>query len=372
MRNKPFLNFFIFYFFYAWASTFARAILPTHFLNEGLKLEQMILGYAIFFLGEITLFFFIKKFYSNIFWAIAILLFILYLALLMNIVDVFQFYVANLIGGFIVFLFWIPTNIAYFEKLPKEKTGHGAAWMFSLFPIVSIVASFVAGLTGKYNMIFFWGVSIFFFLIPLFLVKYQHNFNFSYSIKDAIKEVKATRVFIFLSGVWDSILFGLIPIYTLFFIKTPFEYGSYIAYLGVMGALANIIFGRLTDRIRKRALFLYPVCFVLAMLTFIFPLGTNNLIFWIMITGVIQFFTPFFWNLTTTLVVDSNSDLRLAMTGRELILAAGRVTGLLLTFLSFTFEKTPFYLFFVLGFAMLLIPLNLLLNTRIRKTYKYL
>jgi hypothetical protein len=59
--------------------------------------------------------------------------------------------------------------------------------------------------------------------------------------------------------------------------------------------------------------------------------------------------------------------MRLLMPGRELMLSGGRVLGLLLVFISFTFEKSPFYIFIALGMAMLMYSILLFWKTKVLK-----
>ena len=128
----------------------------------------------------------------------------------------------------------------------------------------------------------------------------------------------------------------------------------------------------MTDKLQKRAIFLYPITMGLAIVTLLFPLATQDLKLWTILVTAVTFLIPLFWNLSFAIVIDSHPNLDLAIPGREIALALGRMLGLFLAFLSFSFEKTPKYIFVVLGLVMLLYPLNLFWNTKIKKTYQYL
>ncbi|MDD5489174.1 MAG: hypothetical protein PHP25_00640 [Candidatus Moranbacteria bacterium] len=187
-----------------------------------------------------------------------------------------------------------------------------------------------------------------------------------------MREIKSTRWFIFDQGIWEATIFGIIPIFSLFFIKEPLEYGGYLAYLALMAVLANLLLGRFTDKIQKRAIFLYPLTISIAILTFLFVFAVGNIFIWFVLTGLLQFLLPLFWNISTAMVVDSHPNLRLAMPGREYMLASGRIVGLLIAFISFSLEKIPHNVFFILGFVMFLYPVILFWNTKISKRHSYL
>lgn len=372
MRNNKFINLLVLYSAYTWFTSFSGSILPTHFLEQGLDFKQMMLGKLLFFSSQIILLLFLTSFKSKWAWRLALILNFGYILLSIKILNSTQFYIANALSGFALFFFFVFYNIAHFENTPQEKRGYSSALMFSVGPLISIFAPLASGFLTSINIAYLWIFSGVFFLVAFYFTKRQDNFHLSYSLKLALNEIKSTRWLIFIGGVWEAMTFGIIPIFTLFFIKEPLKYGGYLAYLALIAILANLILGKFTDKIQKRAAFLYPLTISMAVLTLFFNLAVENLFLWIVLTGLLQFLLPLFWNISTTIVVDSHPNLRLAMPGREFMLAAGRIIGLLIALLSFLLEKTPHAVFFVLGFVMFLYPLTLFWNTRISRRYSYL
>lgn len=372
MRNKKFILLFIFFIAYFWFKSFSGAVLPIHYLNEGLSLTVMMGGLVSLFFGQIVVLLIFRKLSSRISWFLALFVSILFLALIVKIYSPWQYYLASAISGTSIFFYFAFYNIAYFENTSKEKIGQNSALMFSVPTVIGILAPLLAGFLAQISINLIWLFSFLFFLPVLFLVFYQRDFTISYNIKAAISEIRATRIFIFLEGIWEAMIFGIIPIYTLYFIKTPLGYGTYLAYLSLAGVAANLILGKITDKLQKRVMFLYPLTIVMAITTFLFAVFANNLAWWLVLTAAIQFLLPLFWNVSTAMVVDSHPNLRLAIPGRELVLALGRFLGLLLAFLSFVLEKSPQYIFLILGATLLLYPLILWWRTRISKKFSYL
>ncbi|MDO8487207.1 MAG: hypothetical protein Q7S45_02865 [Candidatus Curtissbacteria bacterium] len=283
-----------------------------------------------------------------------------------------QFYVALFISGLYLFFFFVFYNIAHFEYTKREKIGESSALMFSFGPIISILAPLLAGFFARVNISLNWLFSVCLFLICILLVKSQKDFYLKFETKASLQYIKPTRSFIFIGGIWEALVLGIIPVYTLFFIKTPLNYGIFLSYLGVIAVVSNLLFGRFTDRIQKRSVFLYPITLAIALVTFLFVLAAKNIYLWIILAGTISFLLPFFWNVSTAMIVDAHENLRMAIPARELTLGSGRAIGLLIVFLSFFVEKSPKYIFIFLGFVMLLYPLNLYWNTKIKKKYQYL
>jgi hypothetical protein len=244
--------------------------------------------------------------------------------------------------------------------------------MFSIGPIVSIAAPLLAGSIAQISYSAVWVLSGLFLLGTLYLAGIQKSYSVRYSLCLAAREVHSTRFYIIIQGIWEAMRFGIIPIYGLFFIKTPLGYGTYIAYLSLSAAAANLLFGKFTDKKQKRMVYLYPLSIILAGVTFLFPLATSNIVYWMILAGILQFFIPIFANLMLTAVVDHHSNLQLAMAGREIFLNVGRVTGMAMVIISFYLEEKPFYIFLILGSILLLLPLNLLWKTKLTKKHSYL
>lgn len=190
-------------------------------------------------------------------------------------------------------------------------------------------------------------------------------------MKAALSEIKATRFFVFLGGFWDAFNYAIIGVYSLYFIKSPAEYGIFLAYLSFIAVIANLTLGGLTDKFQRRSFLLYPTIIGLGILTLLFTKATADFRLWIILASLIQCLLPIYWSLTTTLVVDHHPNLYLAIPGREIVLALGRITGLFFVFLSFSFEKKPFYIFFILAGALFLFALNLVWQTKIKKNYSF-
>ncbi len=372
MRNKNFINLFIFYSSFLWFSSFSQSVLPTHYFQQGLNFQDLILGRLILYISTLIFLLLITSLASKPAWRLALIFSFLNIMLSIKILNIQQFYLLSSFAGISNYFFYVVYNIAHFENSPKERTGISSALMFSIISIVGLLAPALSGYIKSINATALWFLSGFFFVVSFSLIWLQKDFRLEYKVKDSLNELKATRLFIIIEGIWESLPFVVIPIYTLFFIKTPLNYGFFISYLSLVGIIANLLLGRLTDRLQKRSVFLYPITILMIVVTFLFPFATKNLILWLIITGGLIFLLPIFWNVSTAFVVDTHQNLLLAIPGREILLTLGRFVGSLLVLVSFFVEKTPFYLFFILGAIFILYPLSLYWRVNIKKTYRYL
>jgi len=56
----------------------------------------------------------------------------------------------------------------------------------------------------------------------------------------------------FFQGISSKVNYTIIPIFTLFFIKTPVGFGNFFGYLALVAALASLINGYISDKMKSR------------------------------------------------------------------------------------------------------------------------
>lgn len=371
LKKSAYTRLLFFYASYLWFGSFSKSILPTYFLQQNLSLEQIILGITAVIGGQLLVLLTVRSLSSRVSWKLALVSTITYILLIINIISPLQFYIASAISGFALFFFFMFYNIIHFEKGKQVNIGRNSAIMFSVMPLIGMTAPLLAGVLAEVNINLVWIGSGIFFLLALSQVDKQPNFRVQYKVRSVLKEIKAIRSLLFIEGVWEALVIGVIPVYTLHFIKTPLHFGTFLSYLALVGIIANMSLGKLTDKLQKRVVFLYPLSLILAITTGLMFWGANNLVLWLVLVGIVQFLLPLFWNITTAMVVDTYKNLRKAIPGREITLAAGRLLGLLLAYGSFSIQQ-PNYIFWVLAGVMLLYALNLYWKTRITQKYSFM
>jgi hypothetical protein len=350
-----------------------RTVVLPFIYSRGIDFTEMTVALMIAFGAQILLFFVLNKnLSSRLSWYFAMICLLASILLVVDVRSAGQYYLSAVFNGFNLFLFFIFYNIAHFEATPKERTGISSGIMFAIPPSIGIIAPLFAGFIGQINIWFAWIFSFATLGTAFLMIRFQNNFHITYTLKDSLREISKTRAFIFVEGLWEALIFAFIPIYTLFFIKDSLGYGIFLSYLSILSAVATLLIGRISDKFQKRIIFLYPVTIIMGFSTFLFPLALNDLFIWAILAGIIAFLTPIFWNVSTAMVIDSTPNLRTGIPGREFVLALGRLIGIGFVLISFLMENKPFFVFFFLGFVILLYPLILFYRTRISKKYSYL
>lgn len=352
-----------------WFSSFSRAVIPPHILSQGITLQQMAIGAFLTFATQTILFFLHQNFRAKRAWLIGIWASAIFVFGQVRIFHPYQFYAVSIINGIGLYYYWIPYNIAYFQNTRSQHLGRNSGIMFSIYPLINIVAPPLAGFIAAYNIPLVWILSLVFFTISTLTLKPLQDFPVRFTVIAALKEIRHTRVLLVLEGIWEAVLFSLIPIYTLTFLKTPLSYASFNGYLALAGASAGLVLGRMTDKRGKRAFLLAPIVGMMAATTLLFPAANASFLIWMILTGTLSLIIPIFWNVTTAATINLHPKLSLVIPGRELCLAFGRSIGLMLAVISFSRQPQPTTIYPVLAFVLVIYLGYLYWVKSVRKSY---
>ena len=370
-NRRLFANLIIFHLAYLWFRSFSSSMLSPHFLQEGFSIAQIIFGNVAVYAGAVAVALLIRRYPSRISWAWSIITSFIYILLVIDLRSSWQLYLASFIGGLEIALFYIPYNVAHYRLTPTHRTSYSSAILFSLFPIVSLIAPLAAGILANIDYLYIWLLSGLFFVISVTLVKWQPKFEIKPKLLADWEYIKATRWLVLLQSLWETMPFVVVGVFGLYFIQTPLYYGTYLAYLSLASILANLFFGHLSDKKQKRLIFLYPIVIIMGITALLFPLALNSLTLWLVVTGIISFLMPLFWNFSTSLFVDAHPEHERTFTIRELTLNIGRTVGTFLLFLNFYLQEKPTYIFYFLAAVMFTYAAYIFYQTKITRRYRY-
>lgn len=370
MNNHKFRSLLILYAAYAWFGRVSSSIIPAYLLGRGATINQMFLANVLQFIPMLMVLLFVRISSAKLSWRLAIISGLMAVISIVNVQFSYQIYLTYIFGGISLALFFVYYNVGHFLYTPKKKTGVSGGVMYAVSPAISIFAPVVAGYLVTYGINYLWFICLLSFGLAYSLTYRQTDFQISYKVSESLHAIKAIRIPILIEGIWESVLFAFIPLSTLHFISSPAGFGQYLGYLAIVGTIAGLLVGHFSDKLGKRSFLLTPICLILSISTAGLILGLNSLMLWVVITGLIQFMIPIFWNITTALMVDQNLDLKVAFPGREIVLAFGRLLGLAFTYICILNSQTNFLLI-VLALVILALPLYLYYQSRITKQFVY-
>jgi MFS family permease len=268
-----------------------------------------------------------------------------------------QLLLSAIFSGLNIIFFWIPYNALHFKFTNEEKRGTHSGMYFLITPIIGITLQPLAGIFAEkfgFEIMFLIGFCA--YIVPVILLWFLPDFEWHLDVKSEFSKIKFNWCTLF-QGTASRINGSLIPIFSLFFLKTPRAFGAFFGYLALVTALASVLNGYISDRIKNRKTFFY-IFTTLAVLSFL-PLSfVSDVYYWSIFAGIsslcMNLANPF-W-LTFNLDYYKEFGVEKTMAFRELFLNSGYSLTLLVVFLVFRFTASPQISLLVVCLIVCLLP----------------
>jgi len=338
-----FKRIYIFFFTYMIAVYFSGTLLVFWIFKNGYGFLDIIFYFLLtFFIAFIGIFYLPKKELSakkSIFWGIIFNL--SYVLFLIKIFHPIQLLLSAIISGLNIIYFWIPFNTMYFKYSNENRRGFNSGLLFLVTPIIGITLQPLTGIVAeKFGFEIMFSIGILLYFIPLFLLRHLPDFKWSLEMKEDFKNLKFNAT-TFFQGITSRINYTLIGVFTLFFITSPIGIGNFFGYLALVAALASVLNGYISDKLKNRKFFFYFFT-TLAVLSFIPLAFANNPYTWALFAGIsnlcIYLANPF-W-LTFNLDYYKEKGVLKTMILREVFLIFGYIVNLLVVFLVYYFTRS--------------------------------
>lgn len=243
--------------------------------------------------------------------------------------------VASVFFGLAQPLFWIPYNLIFYEHRARGVNARTSAIAFAVQPFLDVAAALLAGL-----LVMLWGFTgLFFAAFVLGLVAWPTTLALhpgkaeKVEVFKRIRRLKKLRTLMFLDGVVQGSVWLGVAVVTIFFIDVAFQYALFFAFLAIIGAVAALILGPISDKRAKRFAFIWPLAFLFSLANFLSAFA-GTLLIWGIARGAGTFlrliYDPF-KNAAYLDTVENVSDLYMA---REVLLNIGRVAGIVVLLLA--------------------------------------
>ncbi len=269
------------------AMLFTQTLLVFWLSKNGFGFSELILYYTCCFLFSLIAILYFPKKNINVKKAIffGILCSALGVLVLVKIFSPVQLYLSAIFGALNILFFWVPFNTMYFKYSSEEKRGLNSGILFLINPIIGITLQPLAGIIAeKFSFETMFLIGMVMYLIPLFLVKIIPNFNLDLNIKNELHNLKFNWT-TFFQGMASRVNYTLVPIYTLFFIKTPMGFGNFFGYLSLITVIAAIFNGHISDKMKNRKYFFY-LFLSLTALSFLLLAFSSSPYYWGIFAGI--------------------------------------------------------------------------------------
>lgn len=360
MNTKSvFLKIYFFLLVFILAVYIGRGFITLWLNQNGFTFPQISLFYLIdFAIPPLILLFVVKKFSTVKSFSIAFISEILLMVSLYRFFHPWQIYLSGLLAGTTVVFFYITYNTLYFENTPKNKRATSASLFTLVGPFMAILVPLVVGFFGqKWGLSAIFLVAAFILLINFYLIRFLPKIEFESNLRKSLTAGRQINFLLFLEGVRETAMVA-ISLFVLFFIRQPLPFGIFFSYLGFTSAATTVLLGFVSDKLKKRTFVLYPITSMVALS--IIGLGFSQTLIWLTIfSGILGFISTINGTFVTTMVLDKVPKIKEGMIGREFLLGAGRVVGMLIIFTSFILFNSPKVALILIGSLYFLFPITL-------------
>lgn len=358
--DRAFIKLYAVHFFFTVSHVFGWTLSSLYFVKIGYTFMDVALYFALSFITSVLVIIAAKQFRSDRSMQIGIIFkILLFFAAVYAFVKPLIFAVA-IIQGIVMVSYGVTMNVRFFKFRGEGKNASHSGLFFILWPVFGALLPALAGLSAeKYGMafVFFVGVLL---LVPALAISLwlKKSDMIPSDFKAFVKNTKGLKTIVFIQGIWEGIDWVVVPLVTLTFVSNEFEFGAFYSYLGVFGIAAFFALGRMSDRMKKRAVFIYPITIAIAVFTILGGLS-STFIAWGIYRGFVSFLLSLFSPFSMTLIVDLTKNMGDSMISRGFFLNFGRALGAAIVALMLAMSLPVQYALLVSGTILLLHPLYL-------------
>ncbi len=255
-----------------------------------------------------------------------------------------------------IVLFYTTYNILFFRK---SKKNHYLKSVTTYWSVAIIAAAFGPLLGGflfeRTPFVFFLSCGMLLMLGALYVSGCLKTESFHYEAREILCYLKGLRTLNMLDGALHKTVMITIGIFSLRYIDSASDFGFFLSGIGLVTLLVSFKIARVSDSLKKRSLFIWPLSVLAAFLVFSFYF-VDSLTQYFVLAALFRSITILLEPLRTNVTQDKKGHGAVVWISRELYLTLGRAIFLFMSafLLYLGFEEELFILF---SFMYLLFPI---------------
>lgn len=354
--TKPFLKIYGFFLVFYLAVSLGRGFLPVWFQQNGFSYSLIIIYFLIKLALPSVILLFKQKFSTKKSLTLALMSEIALMLTVFHFFHFTQIYLVAFFSGITVVYFYLVYNTLFFENTSKDKRAFSSSLYGVAGPFLGVIIPLLAGfISQKFGFSSLFLAATVFLIICLLLVKSLPQTEFPSDLRLILRKNKPLVAPMFIRGIMEAVSLTAIPTFTLLYINKPLPYGIYFGYLAFVSVGASVIFGFISDKIKKRTVFLYPSTIITAFVIILFGFS-RDLRSWSIISGIFSFISTIDGSFVTTVVLDKATSVSEGMIAREFLVGAGRMVGSVICLIPLMLGGNPQTAMIILGLIYLLFP----------------
>ena len=312
------------------AETFAWSFVYLHAHDAGHSETTLAVFFILMFgWASVAVVFLLRPVRAGPFMALGLVLRLLALLAVISVAWYGNLMAAAVLYGSFIMLFWVPYNVVFMRMTSDTDRAGKSTQLFAMFAISGAILPFIAGyLLDWYG---FWMIATVACIVLVVGVvvasRTQWGEPVTFDPRRAFRDGRRVIPLVFLEGFWQGTFWLAIWIGTLRMVDQGSEYGTFLAFLGIMSGVAVILAGRWSDRSGERWLPILLSGIGLAFFLAAVSWGEGDLTLWSLLAGLAYFFAYMLMAFTFTVVAETGMRMDDAMGLREVMFNGGRAVG---------------------------------------------
>jgi MFS family permease len=236
---------------------------------------------------------------------------------------------AALLHGTFIVVFWVPYNVVFMRMTSDSDRASKSTQLFALFAVAGAIFPFIAGYLMDWQG--FWAAVVCAWVVLAIgsTLAYRTRWGepMRFDLARAIREGRRMIPLVFLEGFWQGIFWVAVWIGTIRMVEQSSEYGTFLAFLGIMAGVASVVAGRWSDRSHDRWWPLAVSGIGVTVFIMAVPFAEGDLTTWSLLSGMAYFFAYMLMAFTFTVVAEMGLRVEDSMGLREVMFNLGRTSG---------------------------------------------
>ncbi|MFA6427434.1 MAG: hypothetical protein WCW16_03245 [Candidatus Magasanikbacteria bacterium] len=282
------------------------------------------------------------------------------IAIAMLVLLVFPFslplmYIYYALSGVGAICFFVAYNILFFSDAQQHRHLRDMTFYWSIFVIIGAVAPILAAyLLHTTNLSVYLLSACAILLGGAWLASCVSRDRYIYTKSELFHHLKGLRTITAIDGALHKVVYIVISLWGLKYITTEMDYGKFLSVVGVVAILVGFRMATVSDKLQKRAIFIWPLSIAAGITTILF-FFVDSFVGFLVLALILKAFTVLVEPIRSNIIQDKREKAPINWISREIFLNLGR-TSLIAVIVGILYFHVDRGIFIVLGLLHISFP----------------
>jgi hypothetical protein len=252
--------------------------------------------------------------------------------------------------------FFVAYNILFFSDSQQHRHLRDMTFYWSIFVVIGALAPVLAAyLLHATNLTIYLLSACILLLIGVWLASYTPRVHYRHTRSELFHHLKGLRTITAIDGALHKVVLIAISLWGLRYITTEMDYGTFLSVVGVVAILVGFRMATISDKLQKRAIFIWPLSIAAGITTILFFFA-DSFVWFLVLALILKACTVLVEPIRSNIIQDKREKAPINWMSREIFLNFGRASLLLVVVLICSFHQDP-WIFIALGLLHISFPI---------------